>query len=528
MEPKPASSAARTSTPRMNVPWSPDDPSSVARAATLDRAAVKVFARRFATRADDAGDARARIDGRVVVRVIEIRRAREGSRASRARAARVARGVARVASAARIRVARRSPRRGLAPRVAARGAKRASSGRSAKSVRDDTRRRMRARAATRAVAGPATRARGRVRARAAFEDKVRRAERLFEVDSIEAHASPLRSGFRARASFGVDRRSDGALRLVGVRAATGELVTSREGSEDDAAGVARAREIFLRLANDDAWTTTRAKVAAVNFLTNRASDEIVIACTLSAESDDGDDATWMKFAEAMRALDDAVVGCVRRRKKTPKLVVGRDYVMETTRLVDGRAVVFKHVEGSFSNPNGGVAELTANHLVRICANVAGPKTKFIELYAGCGNHTCCVAPQFPGGAFAVEIDPVLVEAARENFARNGVRAEIVCRAAEDWIADRSDWRTNDRDVVLLVDPPRGGLDARTLDVVTREFDDVIYVACDCESLKRDIDDERAGFAARGFELTSLACFDHAPTSPRWIETVGVFKRRTNK
>jgi len=193
-------------------------------------------------------------------------------------------------------------------------------------------------------------------------------------------------------------------------------------------------------------------------------------------------------------------------------------------LDDGRSVIFKHVEGSFSNPNGGVAELTANHLVRICADIAGPATRFIELYAGCGNHTCCVAPRFAGGAFAVEIDPALVDAARENFARNGVRADVVCRPAEDWIASR-DRSTNDRDVVLLVDPPRGGLDARTLDIVTREFDDVIYVACDCRSLKRDVDDARVGFAARGFELTSLACFDHAPTSTRWIETVGVFRRR---
>ena len=461
-------------------------------------------------------------------------RARRFARVARARGARRSRGVARVASSG---VAFASRRRSHASRFSRRASRR-----EADEWRDCGTKLRKASATTldgahaRARGDVARRGTGDARARAGSRARGVRGQgggaraRLFERGLDRgARVAAMRSGFRARASLTASsRRRDGALRLVSVRAATGALVTSDATSRDDAAGVARAREIFLRLANDDAWTTTRAKVAAVNFLTNRASDEIVIACTLSAESDDGDDATWMEFAEAMRALDDAVVGCVRRRKKTPKLVVGRDYVMETTRLVDGRAVVFKHVEGSFSNPNGGVAELTANHLVRICANVAGPKTKFIELYAGCGNHTCCVAPQFPGGAFAVEIDPVLVEAARENFARNGVRAEIVCRAAEDWIADRSDWRTNDRDVVLLVDPPRGGLDARTLDVVTREFDDVIYVACDCESLKRDIDDERAGFAARGFELTSLACFDHAPTSPRWIETVGVLKRRTNE
>ena len=356
-----------------------------------------------------------------------------------------------------------------------------------------------------------------------------RARRLFGVDSIDAHASPKSAGFRERASHGVEKTRDGALRLVSVRAATGALVTSDATSRDDAAGVERAREIFLRVANDDAWTTTRARVTAANFLTNRTSDEIVIACTLSAESGDGDDATWMEFAEAMRALDDAVVGCVRKRKKTPKLVVGRDYVTETTRLVDGRAVVFKHVEGSFSNPNGGVAELTANHLVRICADTSPARRRNSSSCTPVAGITRVAwRRSFPAARSRWRLIRFWWKRRAKTLRATAFERKSCAERAEDWIADRRDWPTNDRDVVLLVDPPRGGLDARTLDVVTREFDDVIYVACDCESLKRDIDDERAGFAARGFELTSLACFDHAPTSPRWIETVGVFKRRTNE
>lgn len=74
-----------------------------------------------------------------------------------------------------------------------------------------------------------------------------------------------------------------------------------------------------------------------------------------------------------------------------KFVVGRDYVTEITRLVDGCLVVFKYVEGSFLNLNGGVVEFMVNYFVWICVDIVGLKMKFIELYVGCGNYTCCMA-----------------------------------------------------------------------------------------------------------------------------------------
>ena len=101
----------------------------------------------------------------------------------------------------------------------------------------------------------------------------------------------------------------------------------------------------------------------------------------------------------------------------------------------------------------------------------------------------------------------------------------MCAPAEEWIPANVDDVDRAR-TVLLVDPPRAGLgfDRRLLDVVCRKFDAVVYIACDHASLLRDLEEEDIGFYARGFTLKTLACFDHAPTSERWIETVAVLVR----
>ena len=335
-------------------------------------------------------------------------------------------------------------------------------------------------------------------------------------------------GFRARASFGVSRDDEGAVTLVTV---------SRDGTlapappfDDGVEGVeAGARAVSRAVNAEGGGVDFRESLLAVNVLSNRVGSEIVVGCATAPNARRADvDA----FARAVFAKDSRVVGCAFRRKKRPKYVVGRDFVTETMRIEregDRRTLRFAHVEGSFSNPNPEVAEATANFLCDVCEReFAGTaRTKLIELFSGCGNHTVALAPYFPDGATAVEMDEALTRAATENFIRNGVEngARAVCAPAEEWIPAN----VNDVDrarTVLLVDPPRAGLgfDRRLLDVVCRKFDAVVYIACDHASLLRDLEEEDIGFYARGFTLKTLACFDHAPTSERWIETVAVLVR----
>ena len=385
-----------------------------------------------------------------------------------------------------------------------------------------------------------------------FADKVRFVRDNFNVSGgartmVETFPSPRARGFRTRAAFGIVRGDSGDARLA---TASGGEAREVETFPDGAAGVERAAGAFVRVVNRSSHAVVGGGVVAVNFLTNREGDQVVVGVTtrttktktktktktrgVDEDEDEEDRRAFDAFAAAMMKDDSTIVGVVCRRRKRAPYVIGQDFVVETMTTCDGRRIVeFKHTEGSFSNPNPDVAELTANFLCDVAreltANGGERAVRFVELYAGCGNHTVTLAPYFHGGAFAVEINPALVDAARENFARNNVmNATIVNVAAEDWVSTQRALRDDDNErAVVLVDPPRAGLDAKTLDFITssKAFDAVIYVACDALSLKRDIEDPERGFIARGFTLTRLAAFDHAPTSRRWIELVGVFVRR---
>ena len=317
-----------------------------------------------------------------------------------------------------------------------------------------------------------------------------------------------------------------------------DVFDARRVVREESEGVRRGIDALLRsiaYIEEEEDDKVSLSMRAASVLSNRAATEIVVSTTHDRDAFGDDESMWRRMATRMMTIEPAVVGVIGKRKKTsPHLVVGRgDYVFEetttTTTTASGkRTVVFKHREGSFSNPNPDVAEQTANYLcdvARALTKDGSTPTRFVELYAGCGNHSVTLAPYFSLGAYAVEINDALVEAARENFARNDVGhcAEIVCAPAEEWTARRRNAEDDDdgSPTVLLVDPPRGGLDPKTLDFVSREFDVVIYVACDYKSLRRDMDDK---FIERGFAIERLACFDHAPTSAKWIETVAVLRK----
>ena len=101
------------------------------------------------------------------------------------------------------------------------------------------------------------------------------------------------------------------------------------------------------------------------------------------------------------------------------------------------------VEGAFSNPNADVAERTAGWLRETTRRALAERgedaawfssstastakksrkkktrTRLTELYCGNGTHTVNLARAFRA-VTAVEIEPRLCAAARENFAANGV------------------------------------------------------------------------------------------------------------
>jgi len=58
--------------------------------------------------------------------------------------------------------------------------------------------------------------------------------------------------------------------------------------------------------------------------------------------------------------------------------------------------------------------------------------------------------------------------------------------------------------VILVDPPRAGLDDETREYVAK-FDQILYISCNPLALKQDL-----GRLGEGFEVVALAVFDMFP------------------
>jgi tRNA/tmRNA/rRNA uracil-C5-methylase (TrmA/RlmC/RlmD family) len=275
-----------------------------------------------------------------------------------------------------------------------------------------------------------------------------------------------------------------------------------------------------------------------------------------------------------------------RSKGVRVLAGGAAHVVETLRPTAGPPLSYAQPEGAFSNPNAFVAEATVDWL-RSCVGTIrassvgassrernrgpggdsnpGPSPSLLELYCGGGNHTAALAPLFRRVA-AVELSAPLCDAARANLRRNGAANAEVIRAPSEKAAramlrrkkskqttrragengesvralraprrrdssrasDESDRRLAELDLdafdVVLVDPPRAGLDPDTLALVSR-FDAIMYVSCDPTALYRDATTAgrgRGGAGGGGFgnggegglaathELTRFAVFDHFP------------------
>ena len=134
------------------------------------------------------------------------------------------------------------------------------------------------------------------------------------------------------------------------------------------------------------------------------------------------------------------------------------------------------------------AEITKNDLV-------------LDLYCGAGTITLCMA-KAAGKVMGVEVVPQAVADARENAARNGIEnAEFFCGDAGE--AALSLEKQGIRPDVVVVDPPRKGLNADAIEALARfGARRIVYVSCDPATLARDV----ALLKQKGYVLkNALAC-----------------------
>ena len=109
----------------------------------------------------------------------------------------------------------------------------------------------------------------------------------------------------------------------------------------------------------------------------------------------------------------------------------------------------------------------------------------LDLYCGVGTITLCMA-KAAGKVIGVEVIPQAVEDAWDNAKRNGIEnAEFFCGdAGQAALALEAKGIKAD---VVVVDPPRKGLNADTIEALARFAPRrIVYVSCDPATLARDV------------------------------------------
>ncbi len=143
----------------------------------------------------------------------------------------------------------------------------------------------------------------------------------------------------------------------------------------------------------------------------------------------------------------------------------------------------------------------------------------LDLYCGVGTITLAMASA-AGKVIGVEVIPQAVEDARDNAKRNGIdNAEFFCGDAGQAALELE--RNGVRPDVVVVDPPRKGLNADAIEALSRMAPRrIVYVSCDPATLARDV----ALLKQRGYALQSATAADLFPRCAH-VETVALLGRK---
>ncbi|MCY4330762.1 MAG: tRNA (uridine(54)-C5)-methyltransferase TrmA [Endozoicomonadaceae bacterium] len=221
------------------------------------------------------------------------------------------------------------------------------------------------------------------------------------------------------------------------------------------------------------------------------------------------DEQWKAAASALQEkFNIHIIG----RSRKQRIVLSKDFIYESFN-VDGKKLIYRQYENSFSQPNAMMNEKMLTWVHGVTRSIA-KKSDLVELYCGNGNFTCVMAANFHR-VLATEIAKVSVKAARYNLAANQLNnVEIVRMSSEEFSSalkrERLFRRLSHLNLddynfsTIFVDPPRSGLDTNTLTLV-QQFEQIIYISCNPETLKNNLEQ-----LTQSHDVAQFAIFDQFP------------------
>jgi len=241
------------------------------------------------------------------------------------------------------------------------------------------------------------------------------------------------------------------------------------------------------------------KLFALEFLSSNTG-ELLITLIYHKKIDQ----TWKE--EAKKLAKDFAIMIIGRSRKV-KIVLENDYIHDTL-MIAGIPTHYRLYDTGFIQPNSLVNE---KMLTWVKSKIPKQHSDLLELYCGHGNFTIPLATQF-NKVLATEISKNSIKAAKENCLLNHTKNITFVRLSSEELTSALQKERLFRRLEgveldtfnfshVFVDPPRAGLDKKSLDFIQR-FDTIIYISCNPQTLKRDL-----ALLKQKFTQTDFALFD---------------------
>lgn len=241
------------------------------------------------------------------------------------------------------------------------------------------------------------------------------------------------------------------------------------------------------------------KLFAVEFLGSSTKDMLVTLIYHKKLEE-----SWIQKAkEIEKRLNIKIIG----RSKKQRLVLTNDYINETLNI-SNQNFFFAYEENGFTQPNTNV---NIQMIEWVLENTKDSSKDLCELYCGGGNFTIPLSTKFRK-VLATEISKTSIKSALKNCSLNKIESiSFIRMSAEDFVQALNKVRAFNRlkDInlddyefdTIFMDPPRSGLDDTTRNLA-KDFENIIYISCNPETLHRDLEE-----LTKTHKIEKFALFD---------------------
>lgn len=225
------------------------------------------------------------------------------------------------------------------------------------------------------------------------------------------------------------------------------------------------------------------RLFAIEFLVSSTSDMLVTLIYHKKLEDE-----WINLArEIEQKLNIKIIG----RSRKQKIVLSSDFIKESLNI-NNQEFKFAYEENGFTQPNTSV---NIKMIEWVLNNIEKSNKDLCELYCGGGNFTIPLSKKF-SKVLATEISKTSIKSALRNCSLNGINnIEFIRMSSEEFVEALNkvrdfnrlkniDLKSYDFDTIFM-DPPRSGLDDTTR-ALAKNFENIIYISCNPETLHRDL------------------------------------------